>query len=128
MGPARRATATRLRIATTMATALVVGIGVARPARAEQWAATPYGGVRVVVFDRRETRRIFGVAGTATIAFDGYAADPEAVFVLTTRKGPCVDSGAFDDSGPLPLVRLRGQCHGITGLILGSAPDEVSAP
>jgi hypothetical protein len=116
MGPPR----SRRPLAAALVTAAVAGLGAVPPAHAEEWAATPYGGVRVVAFDRRETRRIFGVAGTATIAFDGYAAHPEAVFVLTTRRGPCVDSGTLDDTGALPVVRLHGRCHGIDGLILGS--------
>ena len=99
------------------AAALVAGLAIS-PARAAQWDRTPYGGVRVAAFDRRETRRMFGVAGTAIVAFDGYASDVEAVFVLTTRRGPCVDSGKLDQSGPLPVVRLRGNCYRITGLLL----------
>lgn len=90
----------------------------ATAARAEQSAQTPYGGVRVVAFDRRETRRIFDVAGTAVIAYDGYAPDTEVVFVLTTRKGPCVDSGRLDTTGALPIIRLAGRCSRVTGLIL----------
>jgi hypothetical protein len=102
------------------AVAAAAGLALAAPAHAEQWARTPYGGVAVVTFDKRETRRVFGVAGWATIAFDGYAAQPEAVLVLTTRRGPCVDSGKLDDSGPLPFIHLRGACHGIDGLVFGS--------
>jgi hypothetical protein len=99
--------------------ALAFAAAVACPvAHAQQWAATPYGGVVVAAFDRRETRRLFGVAGTAVVALDGYAADPEAVFVLTTRRGQCVDSGKLDPSAPLPVVRLSGRCRGITGLIV----------
>jgi hypothetical protein len=99
--------------------ALLVGLTVAVPAvRAEQSAQTPYGGVRVIAFDRRETRRIFDVAGTAVVAFDGYAPDEQVVFVLTTRRGPCVDSGKLDDSGPLPMIRLGGKCSRVTGLLL----------
>ena len=98
----------------------VAALWVSCPAHGEEWASTPYGGVRVVSFNRRETRSIFGVSGTAIVAFDGYAADVEAVFVLTTRKGPCVDSGKLDDSGPIPMIRLAGKCHRIAGLIIGS--------
>jgi len=97
------------------------GLWLGCPAHGEEWAATPYGGVRVVSFDRRETRQLFGVSGTAIVAFDGYAADVEAVFVLTTRRGPCVDSGRLDDSGPIPLIRLGGRCHRIAGLVISSA-------
>lgn len=90
----------------------------ALPARAEQTAQTPYGGVRVVAFDRAETRRIFDVAGTAVVAFDGYAPDTQVVFVLTTRRGPCVDSGRLDASGALPMIVLGGKCSRVTGLML----------
>lgn len=95
------------------------------PARAEQRATTPYRGVVVAAFDRKETRRIFGVPGTAVVAFDGYAADLEAVMVLTTRRGPCVDSGKLDRSGLIPMIRLTGKCRGITGLFFvgGAASD-----
>jgi hypothetical protein len=95
------------------------------PARAEQRATTPYRGVVVAAFDRKETRRIFGVAGTAVVAFDGYAEDLEAVMVLTTRRGPCVDSGKLDTSGLVPTIRLAGKCRGITGLffVKGTASD-----
>jgi hypothetical protein len=92
------------------------------PAHAEQWATTPYRGVAVTAFDRRETWRIFRVPGTAVVAFDGYAADPEAVLVLTTRRGQCVDSGKLDASAPLPMIRLAGKCRGITGLLFGAGP------
>jgi hypothetical protein len=89
---------------------------------AAEWAGTAHGGVQVVAFDRRETRRIFRVSGTATVAFDGYASGVEAVFVLTTRRGPCLDSGKLDESGPLPVIRLGGRCRRIAGLVLGGAP------
>jgi hypothetical protein len=92
----------------------------ASSSQAAEWAETPYRGVRVAAFDRRETRRIFGVRGTAVVAFDGYAADTEAVFVLVTARGPCVDSGRLDTAGALPMIRLQGKCRGITGLVLGS--------
>jgi hypothetical protein len=98
---------------------LLLGLA-ASPSQASEWAETPYGGVRVAAFDRRETRRIFGVRGTAVVAFDGYAADAEAVLVLTTSRGPCADSGRLDTTGALPMIRLAGKCRGITGLILGS--------
>jgi hypothetical protein len=87
---------------------------------ATEWAETPYRGVRVAAFDRRETRRIFGIRGTAVVAFDGYAAETEAVLVLVTSRGPCVDSGRIDATGALPIIRLAGRCRGITGLVLGS--------
>jgi hypothetical protein len=99
-------------------TAGAVALGCTLPAHAEQTAQTPYGGVQVVAFDRRETRRIFDVAGTAVVAFDGYAPDPQVVFVLTTRRGQCVDSGRLDTSGPLPMIRLAGKCSRVTGLML----------
>ncbi|HEV7732410.1 MAG TPA: hypothetical protein VGR62_09635 [Candidatus Binatia bacterium] len=95
-----------------------VVLACATPTRAEQRAETPYGGVRVVAFDRRETRRIFDVAGTAVVAFDGYAPDTQVVFVLTTRRGPCVDSGQLDVSGALPMIRLDGKCSKVTGILL----------
>jgi hypothetical protein len=104
------------------ALALVSGLGAASLAAGDQWIETPYRGVRVVAFDKRETRRLFGVRGTMTIAFDGYAPDVEAVLVLTTKQGPCVDSGRMDASGVLPMIRLNGRCRGISGLILGSDP------
>lgn len=107
----------RLRRLLAAVICLVVFAG-ASPARAELGAQTPYGGVRVVAFDRQETRRIFGVRGTAVIAYDGYAPSTEVVFVLTTRKGPCVDSGQLDATGALPIIRLSGKCSRVTGLIL----------
>ena len=100
------------------AIALGVQLATSPFALAAEWAQTPHGGVRVVSFDKRETRRLFGVAGTLTIAFDGYAADVQAVLVLTTKRGPCVDSGTFDGTGALPVIRFAGRCHGISGLIL----------
>jgi hypothetical protein len=104
------------------ALALASGLGAASLAAGDQWIETPYRGVRVVAFDKRETRRLFGVRGTMTLAFDGYAPDVEAVLVLTTKRGPCVDSGRMDASGVLPMIRLSGRCRGISGLILGSNP------
>jgi len=98
---------------------LILGLAASSP-QAADWAETPYGGVRVAAFDRRETRRIFGVRGTAVVAFDGYAADTEAVLVLVTSRGPCVDGGRLDTTGALPMIRLAGNCRGITGLLLGS--------
>lgn len=98
---------------------LVAVLAGAAPACAEQIAETPYGGVRVVAFNRRETRAIFDVAGTAVVAFDGYAPDAQVVFVLTTRRGPCVDSGRLDTSGALPMIRLAGKCSRVTGLLIG---------
>ncbi len=97
---------------------VVMGAICAVPAGAEQRAETPYGGVRVVAFDRRETRRIFDVAGTAVIAVDGYAPDTQVVFVLTTRRGPCVDKGQLDVTGALPMIRLDGKCSRVTGILL----------
>jgi hypothetical protein len=90
----------------------------ALPAYAAETAQTPYGGVRVVAFDRRETRRIFDVAGTAVVAFDGYAPDTQVVLVLTTRRGPCVDSGRIDTTAALPMIKLDGKCSRVTGLML----------
>jgi hypothetical protein len=113
---ARAQTRGRRRIA---AIALAVQLATSSFAAAEEWAETSHGGVRVVAFDKRETRRLFGIAGTLTIAFDGYAADVQAVLVLTTKRGPCVDSGSLDGTGALPVIRLAGRCHGISGLILG---------
>ena len=63
-------------------------------------------------------RRIFGVGGTAVVAFDGYAPHPQVVFVLTTRRGQCIDSGQLDVSGALPMIRLEGKCSRVSGLMI----------
>lgn len=98
-----------------------LGVLCVLPSHAAQTVQTPYGGVRVVAFDRRETRRIFDVAGTAVVAFDGYAPDTQVVLVLTTRRGPCVDSGRLDTSAAFPMIRLAGKCSRVTGLVLPSS-------
>jgi hypothetical protein len=94
------------------------------PRGRDQWIETPYRGVRVVAFDKRETRRLFGVRGTMTLAFDGSRPTRRAVLVLTTKTRP-VRRQRPDGRQRRAADDPPAECRGISGLI--SARPRVAA-